>query len=165
MYTIIVATDNRGCIGKDGVLPWHNKEDLQWFKQNTENNIVVFGRKTWENLPNKILPNRITVVLSNQPWFDVMPMQDQDKLIITNKLEEIEYISKKLQKKVFICGGEQIYKLFLRENLVSKILMTQLYGYYSGDTFFPLEYLRFAKPKVVCESSDFNILEYTRHGY
>ena len=44
-------------IGKDGKLPWHNPNDLKWFKSITTNNVVIMGRKTYESI-GKPLPNR-----------------------------------------------------------------------------------------------------------
>ena len=70
MLEIIVAVGNyivgKGYpIGKDNKLPWKNSNDLKWFRQNTEGNIVIMGRKTFESI-GKPLPNRINIVISRQ---------------------------------------------------------------------------------------------------
>ena len=57
MFSIIVAFDKNFCIGKDGKMPWHIKEDLQWFKEKTHNHTVVMGKKTFLSI-GRILPNR-----------------------------------------------------------------------------------------------------------
>ena len=44
-------------IGKDGILPWNLKEELNIFKEKTHNSIIIMGRKTVEKLPK--LKNRI----------------------------------------------------------------------------------------------------------
>ena len=64
MLAIIAAIDSNNGIGKDNKLLVHIKEDLQRFKQLTENNIIIMGYNTWESLPNKPLPNRINYVLT-----------------------------------------------------------------------------------------------------
>lgn len=65
MIRAILAHDAYWGIGKDGDLPWpKNQDDLKWFKECTENSMVVMGRKTWESLPRKPLPNRRNVVVS-----------------------------------------------------------------------------------------------------
>lgn len=61
---LIVAFDKKYNIGKNNKLLWNIKEDLQLFKQFTENQIVVMGRNTYDSI-GKPLPNRINIVLSN----------------------------------------------------------------------------------------------------
>ena len=51
---LIVAVDSK-CygIGKDGKIPWHNKDDMKFFKDITTgygNNAVIMGRKTFESI-------------------------------------------------------------------------------------------------------------------
>lgn len=62
----IFACDCDGVIGINNTLPWHIKEDLQYFKSKTENQVVIMGSKTWESLPKKPLANRINVVVSTK---------------------------------------------------------------------------------------------------
>ena len=63
---LIWAQDTNGGIGKNGKLPWHISEDLKKFKSLTYNSTVIMGRKTWDSLPIKPLPNRRNFVLSRQ---------------------------------------------------------------------------------------------------
>ena len=62
---LILACDLKGGIGYQNKLPWHIPLDLSRFKSLTKNGVVVMGRKTWESLPKKPLPNRVNVVISN----------------------------------------------------------------------------------------------------
>ena len=59
---LIWAQDFEGGIGIDGKLPWHISEDLKNFKQLTLDTKIVMGRKTWESLPIKPLPQRKNIV-------------------------------------------------------------------------------------------------------
>lgn len=62
----IFAVDASGGIGNKGKLPWpHSKEDMAWFRDNTKGHVIVMGRKTWESIGSKKLPNRVNVVLSS----------------------------------------------------------------------------------------------------
>ena len=61
---LIWAQDKNGGIGKDGKLPWHISEDLKNFKSLTLHSTIIMGRKTWESLPIKPLPDRNNIVLS-----------------------------------------------------------------------------------------------------
>ena len=67
MISAIVAVDANWGIGYNGQLLEHISDDLKRFKELTSNNTVVMGRKTWESLPNKPLPNRFNVVLTSTP--------------------------------------------------------------------------------------------------
>jgi dihydrofolate reductase len=69
MIAAILASTNTGGIGLNGTLPWpKHSEDLKWFKEHTSNQIVVMGRKTWDDpMMPKPLPNRINCVVSSNP--------------------------------------------------------------------------------------------------
>lgn len=59
----IIAINNIGFIGKDGVLPWDCPEDLQHFKKLTMDCTVLVGFNTFKTLPylkgrTKILDER-----------------------------------------------------------------------------------------------------------
>jgi len=59
-FNLIAAVDfNRG-IGYQGNIPWYIKEELKYFKKVTGNSPIIMGRKTWDSLPKKPLPNRET---------------------------------------------------------------------------------------------------------
>ena len=42
--TIVVARALNGCIGRDGVLPWHLPGDLTHFKAVTMGSAMIMGR-------------------------------------------------------------------------------------------------------------------------
>jgi dihydrofolate reductase len=71
MITALFAVDDIGGMGFKGQLSWpHNKDDMTWFKTQTQNEIVVMGRKTWDSpdMP-KPLPGRFNVIFTNN-FFD-----------------------------------------------------------------------------------------------
>ena len=63
---IVVAYQLDLGIGVAGKLPWRIPEDMRRFRLLTTGNAVVMGRKTFESLGGKPLPNRLNVVLSRQ---------------------------------------------------------------------------------------------------
>ena len=68
MIKAIMAVDEKGGISKGQSMPWpKNSIDLKWFKENTINNVVVMGRKTWEDpfMPTP-LKSRINVLITNK---------------------------------------------------------------------------------------------------
>ena len=102
----IWAQDVNGGIGKNGKLPWHISEDLKNFKSLTYNSTVIMGRKTWDSLPIKPLPNRQNIVLSTKQQNSVTTYSSFERCY--------EELNKQQLEKVFIIGGRSIYKLFYK---------------------------------------------------
>jgi len=104
---LIWAQDKNKGIGVNGKLPWHVPEDLQNFKKITTNSVVIMGRKTWDSLPIKPLPNRRNIVLSKTKQKNVETFNSWERCIEKLKLEKIE--------KIFIIGGRSIYNVFYNQ--------------------------------------------------
>lgn len=133
----ILAHDDKHGIGKDGKLPWpHNPADMKWFRDCTNGHVVVMGRKTWESLDNKKLPNRTNIVVTNSEFVgepDRKYSGEIDKLIRALKTEYPHL-------KIWIIGGAEVYKQTL--NLCDSIYTTHIKGDFVCDAFVPLnEYL------------------------
>ncbi len=62
-WTIVVAMDLQGLIGRKAELPWRLRTDLKRFKRLTMGNCLVMGRRTYESI-GRPLPGRQTIVLS-----------------------------------------------------------------------------------------------------
>ena len=140
---IIVAFDNKNGIGKNGKLPWHYPEDLRRFKTITTNNIVIYGRKTYDSLPEKYrpLPNRTTIVISKTRTGAPPTLWVDSILKAYNAAKNLQTVEPTL--KIFIIGGESIYIEFLRRGLVSHMLTTHIDEDYNCDTHFPINLLSF----------------------
>ena len=107
MICTIFATDQMGTFGNRGTLPWPmHKEDMDWFKENTVNQIVVMGRRTWDDPKlKKPLPDRINCVITNQPltgYPTVRKLSGDYK----KSLKELESLFP--NKKIFILGGPDL---------------------------------------------------------
>ena len=131
---IIAAMDENGFIGKGNELPWKLASDMSRFKRVTEGdgfNSVIMGRKTWDSLPIKPLPNRYNVVISSKNQSNV-DSYTSIELCIENLKKN------KSIKDVFIIGGMSVYKYFykyaqtLHITFINKI-------YPDTDTFFPID--------------------------
>ncbi len=101
---LIWAQDKNKGIGANGKLPWHIPEDLKNFKKITSDSIIIMGRKTWESLPIKPLPNRRNIVLSKTKNMKMENFNSYEECIAKLKLENVD--------KIFIIGGRSIYNLF-----------------------------------------------------
>lgn len=128
MINIIVAIAENNAIGKDNKLPWHLRQDLQYFKQTTLGAAVIMGRKTWESLTIKPLPRRLNVVLTRNPYFNVMGVPKMESI------EEVIHYASHVER-CFVIGGAEIYKAFLP--LATRLYVTKVYKSYPADAFFP----------------------------
>lgn len=102
---LIVAIGEDGAIGKNGDLIWKISEDLKHFKTLTTGHPVIMGRKTWDSLPKKPLPNRRNIILTRQKDFMAEGAE------IVNSVEKA--INLTSGEEPFIIGGSEIYKTFL----------------------------------------------------
>ena len=73
MISFIVAFAKNNVIGKEGKIPWNIEGEQSRFKELTTNNIVIMGRRTFEEIYQKLqkpLPNRINIVISKTKKYD-----------------------------------------------------------------------------------------------
>lgn len=134
----IVACDLNGCIGNNGEIPWHLPADLKRFKELTSGGVVVMGRKTFESLDGNPLPNRVNIVITNDPKFQ---LKHKGKGVIF--YNEISFAIQKAKyeamvlglKEVWIIGGQTIYEQTMP--YVDRIEATLVFHNFKGDTFYP----------------------------
>ena len=132
MISAIVAVDENWGIGSNNELLESIPEDLRRFKKLTDENTVVMGRKTWDSLPVKPLPNRFNIVVSRQEqqyepnsftWVTTL-----EKCIQTMLNDDID--------EYFIIGGGQIYKELLP--FCDRVYVTKIFKSHENvDTYFP----------------------------
>lgn len=125
--SIIAAIAENNVIGKDNDLIWHISDDLKRFKKLTSEHSIIMGRKTYESLPFKPLPNRKNIILSNKKL-------NFEGATVANNIKDALKLCKG-ENEVFICGGAEIYKTFLP--LANKMYLTKVHKTFEGDTFFP----------------------------
>ena len=127
---IIVNADKNWAIGKNNSLLVRIPADMKYFRQMTEGNIVVMGRKTLESFPQgRPLANRVNIVISHNPDYQVKDA------IVVHSVEEAMQESKKHEGEVFVIGGESIYRMMLP--YCSKVYVTKIDHAYQADTYFP----------------------------
>ena len=132
----IMATDEKGGISKGQSMPWpKNSIDLKWFKENTLDNVVVMGRKTWEDpfMPTP-LKYRINVLITNK---DKKLIRGADYYIngnIKNQIKDIQL--KYMNKDIFIIGGSEIINLTF--NFIEQFYLTRIYGNYNCEKFIDI---------------------------
>lgn len=126
--SMIAAIADNMAIGKDNQLLWYIPEDLKRFKQITQGNTVIMGRKTWESLKIKPLPNRENIILTN--YLKEVPSGAYLARSVEEALEQCSPT-----RENFIIGGEMIYRVFLP--IAQKLHITKIHTGYDADAFFP----------------------------
>lgn len=127
LYHIVAAAGERAVIGKDNRLPWHFFADMKFFKQTTTGHTIIMGRKTFESLGKKPLPNRENFVLSRavlEAPAGVKAFQSLDEALRAASSE-----------KVFIIGGAELFRQTL--DRIDGIYLTRIEKDFEGDTFYP----------------------------
>lgn len=123
---MVVAYDlNRG-IGANGDLPWGRSlpADLANFKAITSGGSVVMGRKTFESIGSRPLPNRQNIVLSSRSVENA-----------TRAVSMKDAIAK-ATGDVFIIGGSRVFED--ATTLAEIIYATEVhYSFTGADVFFP----------------------------
>ena len=129
---IVVAVAKNGVIGINNQLPWHLPKDFAHFKQLTLDNTVIMGRKTWQSLPKKPLPNRLNLILSRSQ----LDLSDypSDEVKTIHHLQDIAQL-KPSHHQAFIIGGAEIYQLTLP--LCQTVYLTEVDSDPRGDSYFP----------------------------
>jgi dihydrofolate reductase len=126
--SLIVAMDKNKVIGQDNDMPWHLPDDLKFFKKNTQNKTVIMGRKTFQSIGSKPLPNRRNIVISRNQSFEA-----NGAALYASVEQAILSCSK--QEEVMIIGGGQLYKMMLP--YATRLYLTHVEASIEGDTIFP----------------------------
>lgn len=143
----IAAIDDQGLLGINNKMPWHVPEDLQRFKSLTVGHTVIMGRKTWNSLNNKCLPNRTNYIISKEGNFSLVA--NTTATCFTDIQYAIEDSNLRYPKQnIFIIGGGSIYNqtLPIWDELYLTIINTDNINYIKGKkVFFLNEYPNFIK--------------------
>ena len=129
----IMAVDEKGGISKGSSMPWpKNPKDLKWFKENTLNNVVIMGRKTWEDpfMPTP-LKSRTNILISRK---DRSLFHGADYYFSENIIQNIKDIEIRYKNKdIFIIGGTEIINLTF--DIIEEFYLTRIYGNYKCEKF------------------------------
>ena len=128
MIGLIVARSKNNVIGKNGQIPWRIKGEQKQFKELTTGNVVIMGRKSYEEI-GRPLPNRMNIVVSNTVNYTA-----ENLATVKSLKEAIELAG--TEKDIYVGGG---YGLFLEVlPMVDKMYITEVDTVVEdGDTFFP----------------------------
>lgn len=127
---IVVAYDKNRAIGRNGDLPWGRSlpADLAHFKKLTKGSNVIMGRKTFESIGSRPLPDRENIVISSRHT-------GVKKVLTAMNLQSAIALSR---YPTFIIGGAQVYKDALDTPEIDTIYATEIDAEFpDADVFFP----------------------------
>lgn len=127
MIGLIVARSKNNVIGRNGEIPWKIKGEQKFFKELTIGNIVVMGRKSYEEIGHP-LPNRQNIIVSKTMKYE------GENLITVSSLAEALALSD--NSNIYIAGGYGIYKEAIPFVDVMYITGVDM-NIEDGDVFFP----------------------------
>ena len=128
MRAILHADKNWG-IGSNNGLMFRIPADMKFFKETTTGNVVVMGSNTLKSFPGgKPLKDRVNIVL--YPDGD-----DRDDCKIVRSVDELfSEIEKYPPEKVFVIGGQMMYKTLLPH--CEEVFVTKVEAKGDADAFF-----------------------------
>ena len=126
--SLIAAMSENGVIGHQNKLPWHLPEELKYFREKTRDKPVIMGRKTFESMDSKPLPNRFNIILTH-----ALDFRAADCKIVHSVSDALKAAGD--CQEIMIIGGAEVYKAFLP--VASRIYLTLIHQTYWGDTVFP----------------------------
>lgn len=121
---LIVCTDEKGGISKNGVIPWKIKQDSDYFRdvitRKTDNipNIIIMGRKTYEQMG--LVKGHINIIVSTT----IKEITSDEKVYVIESTDSVLVLLKNIYNssgKVFVCGGGFIYDEFIHYHYINKI--------------------------------------------
>jgi len=134
-FSIVVAIDRAGGIGRDGELPWKLPADMAHFREITQGkggNAVIMGRKTWDSIPKPFrpLPGRLNVVLTRRQDWEV-----PEGVAAAGNFEDALGACE-AATEVFVIGGGAVYERALLHPDCRTVHMTAIHEEFGCDTFF-----------------------------
>lgn len=165
MIKAILACDEKWGIGKAGTLPWpRNSADLKWFKQTTTGKAVVMGRKTWDSLPVKPLPNRLNFVISsdNMGHYNPRPHGSYKGLDVSKVVKDVIEVRYGDTDDVWLIGGATLIESCI--DIIDEFWLSHVPGNFDCDVFLPRELImdQFTQADVAQPNTDLNITRWVR---
>jgi len=175
---VIVTYSNNLVIGNDNTIPWNYKETIEYFdlitlfeqNKNDRKNIIICGYNTYKLFS---FNNRIKIVITSKKKEDYN-ICDDNLFFVDSIGTAMEYarnlIDKKIGNKIFISGGESIYKYFFTSfyyRYLDKVYITYINKDFDGNKFFyglenKFTYLSIIKSNINCEI-EYRVLQYDKY--
>lgn len=129
--SLIAAVAKNLAIGKNNKLLYYIPEDLKRFKKITSGHTVIMGKRTFESMGSKPLPNRTNIVIALEQDY-IAP-----GCVTVHTIDDAFAKAKELEKdEIFVIGGGSIYAQTIKH--ADKLYVTVIDDEPEGaDAFFP----------------------------
>jgi dihydrofolate reductase len=161
----VVAIAENGVIGAGNAMPWRLKSDMARFKALTIGKPVIMGRKTFESLPRRPLPNRTNIVITRDAAYRA------NGAVVTTSAADADAIARgdalrRSVTEIAVIGGAEIFRQWLGR--ADRLEITEVHARPEGDTHFDIdkaewdEVERIRHPAGPDDSADFSYVTYRR---
>ena len=140
MIALIAALSQNRVIGKEGRIPWKIQGEQKRFKELTTGNVVIMGRRSYEEI-GRPLPGRTTIVVSSTKDFT------GENCYTAHSLPEAIRLAG--SRNIFVSGGAGLYEEALP--LADRLYITEIDRFFDGDTYFPAFDEKNYKKEIVAE--------------
>ena len=130
IISLIAAMGKNRVIGNKGKLPWHMPADMKYYRDKKKGKTIIMGRKTFDSMGNKPLPNRTNIIITHDTDYKA-----EGAIVVHSADEALKEAEKYNIEEVMVIGGSEIYKAFLPR--ANRIYLTIIEGVFEGDAFFP----------------------------
>lgn len=156
-YAVIAAIDIDRGFAKDNKIPWYYKEDFIWFRQQTLGHPCIMGRKTYEEINERLGEKALPNVLPNRQCFVVSrTLNSLPNATVIRNIRGVEFHVNDISKPIFIIGGGRLFMEGL--SLASEVYLTIIDQQHQCDMFFPVQYLfKFFEINQVHKSDNSNL--------
>lgn len=125
---LMMAQTLDGRIGKNSRqnADWTTKADKKAFVAETKKHgVIIMGRTTFEAMGGRPLPNRLNLILSQQPEKYADKAQPGLLEFIKGTPQEVcDYLAAKNYQTAILGGGAKTNAMFLKAGVIDEILMT-----------------------------------------
>lgn len=125
---LIAAMTDERVIGVENRLPWRLPADMRWFRRHTLGKPIIMGRKTFESLGCRPLPERRNIVVTHDRAFRA------EGIVIAHSIEEALAEAADCAEAMII-GGASFYAQLLPR--ADRLYLTWVHAPIRGDAWFP----------------------------
>ena len=126
--SLIAAMGENRVIGNKGKLPWHMPADMKYYREKTKGKPIIMGRKTFDSMGNKPLPNRTNIIITHDKNYRA------EGAIVAHSADEALKAAGNAEE-IMVIGGQKIFGQFMQK--ADRIYLTIIGSNFDGDTFFP----------------------------
>lgn len=129
IVSLIAALTDEHVIGIDNRLPWKLPADMRWFRRHTLGKTVLMGRKTFESLGCRPLPERRNLVITSDRGFTAEGAE------VVHDIEAALALAGRDEEELMVIGGASFYEQMLSR--ADRLYLTYVHADIEGDAWFP----------------------------